>query len=105
MSEEFWNNSARREARRNHDNPEDYIYYRLVSHTLTSFVSREDSVLDIGGGPGRFSLNLAPLVKTVEHVDVSQSMFDLAAEEAQRRGIKNISLWTSRPTKSVLSRV
>src|SRR6266540_2198008 len=91
MSEEFWNNFARREAQRNHDNPEDYIYYRLVSHTLNSFVSREDVVLDIGGGPGRFSLDLAPLVKTVEHVDFSQAMLDLAAEEAQRRGIKNIS--------------
>ena len=91
MSEEFWSNFAKREAQRNHDNPEDYIYYRLVSHTLTSFVSHEDSVLDIGGGPGRFSLDLAPLVKTIEHVDFSQAMLDLAAEEAQRRGIKNIS--------------
>ena len=91
MSEEFWSNFAGREAQRNHDNPEDYIYYRLVSHTLTSFVSREDSVLDIGGGPGRFSLDLAPLVKSVEHVDFSQPMLDLAAEEAERRGINNIT--------------
>ena len=91
MSEEFWNNFARREAQRNHENPEDYVYYRLVSQTLAAFVSHDDSVLDIGGGPGRFSLALAPLVKTVEHVDFSQAMLDLAAEEAQRRGITNVA--------------
>jgi ubiquinone/menaquinone biosynthesis C-methylase UbiE len=91
MSEEFWSNFAGREAQRNNDNPEDYIYYRLVFLTLTSFLSRKDSVLDIGGGPGRFSLDIAPLVRIVEHVDFSQAMLDLAAEEAQKRGIKNIS--------------
>jgi ubiquinone/menaquinone biosynthesis C-methylase UbiE len=91
MSEEFWSNFAGREAQRNNDNPEDYIYYRLVFLALTSFLSRKDSVLDIGGGPGRFSLDIAPLVRIVEHVDFSQAMLDLAAEEAQRRGIKNIT--------------
>lgn len=91
MSEEFWTNFAGREAQRNNDNPEDYIYYRLVLPILTSFLSRKDSVLDIGGGPGRFSLDIAPLVRIVEHVDFSQAMLDLAAEEAQKRGIKNIS--------------
>ncbi len=91
MSQEYWNNYAPTEALRNCENPEDYIYYLLVSQTLTSFLSSVDSVLDVGGGPGRFSLDIAPHVKTVEHIDFSQKMLDLAVKKARKLVIKNIN--------------
>lgn len=38
----------------------------------------DDSVIDIGGGTGRFSLDLAERVRAVTHVDLSQNMLAIA---------------------------
>ena len=91
MSEAFWDAYAPREARRAEDNPEDFIYGRQVAAFLRSLASADDEVLDVGGGPGRFSLDLARLVRRVEHVDLSAAMLALAADAARRLGIDNIA--------------
>lgn len=91
MSEEYWNRVAPTEARRNQDSPEDRIYYHLVLRALRDFLTPADTVLDIGGGPGRFSHEIASLVRSVEHVDYSQAMLDLAIAEGAKRGLQNVT--------------
>jgi ubiquinone/menaquinone biosynthesis C-methylase UbiE len=91
VSSSHWNDVAPKEATRGRDNPEDQVYERLMLRHLKDFVGPEDAILDIGGGPGRFSLAIAPLVKTVEHVDFAPKMIEIAAEAALRRGIGNIT--------------
>ena len=91
MSEEFWNRFAPTEIRRNQDNPEDRIYFHLVLRALRDFLRPADTVLDIGGGPGRFSHEIAPLVRSVEHIDYAQAMLDLAIAEGAKRGLENVS--------------
>ena len=91
MSEEFWNRFAPTEVNRNQNNPEDRVYYHLILRALRDFLTDSDTVLDIGGGPGRFSHEIAPLVRSVEHVDFSQAMLDLAISEGTRRGLENVT--------------
>jgi SAM-dependent methyltransferase len=91
VSSSYWNDYAPKEATRGRDNPEDLVYEQLVLRLLEGFVTSDDVILDVGGGTGRFSLAIAPLVKTIEHVDFAPKMIEIAAEAAQRRGIKNIT--------------
>lgn len=92
MSQDFWNRFAPTEARRNRDNPEDYIYYLLVLRVLRRFLAEADAVLDIGSGTGRFGLEVAPLVRSLELLDYSEPMLELAAREAANRGVRNVTL-------------
>ena len=46
--------------------------------------------LDLGCGGGHVAFRLAPLVQLVVAYDPSQSMLDVVAQEAQRRGLCNM---------------
>lgn len=49
-------------------------------------------VLDVGSGPGRFTLALAPRVASVVAVDPSTRMLAILDAEARRRGLANVTL-------------
>lgn len=91
MSSSYWNDFAPKEATRGCDNPEDLVYERLLLRSLPDLLGPDDMVLDIGGGTGRFSLAVAPLVRRIEHVDLAPRMIEIAAAAAQRRGIDNVA--------------
>jgi ubiquinone/menaquinone biosynthesis C-methylase UbiE len=71
--------------------PELKIYFRQVLSILEAFIAASDRIIDVGGGPGRFSLAIAPQVASVEHVDFAKAMLDIARIESHRRGISNVS--------------
>ena len=67
----------------------------LDSSYRTDFVSRvqcaaEDTVIDIGCGPGTIGLALAPLVKQVYGLDYSQGMLDAMLQNATELQIENV---------------
>lgn len=49
------------------------------------------SLLDIGAGPGRFALALAPRVAEVVAVDASPVMLSILRRQARRAGLANVS--------------
>lgn len=51
----------------------------------------EDTVLDIGCGPGVLSVPLASRVRHVTALDASSAMLALAKQHAEEKGLKNIS--------------
>ena len=53
-------------------------------------VGRSTTVLDVGSGPGRFALALAPHVREVTAVDPSPAMLRILARQARSRGITNV---------------
>jgi SAM-dependent methyltransferase len=53
-------------------------------------VNRTSRVLDIGCGPGTYTLPLAEAVKEVVALDISMKMLELLSEEAKKRGLQNI---------------
>ena len=48
------------------------------------------AVLDVGSGPGRFALALAPRVAEVVALDPSPAMLAILRREARRRGLSNV---------------
>ena len=51
---------------------------------------RRTTVLDVGSGPGRFALAIAPRVAEVVAVDPSRAMLAILRREARRRGLTNV---------------
>lgn len=84
----YWDTRAKRFASRTTvvDATTDPFYRRLRRAT-----GRRSSVLDVGAGPGRFTLALAPHVAGVTAVDPSGAMVDICRREARRRGLANVS--------------
>lgn len=57
---------------------------------LRRSVGRRTTVLDVGAGPGRFALTLAPHVAEVTAVDPSSAMLRLLRRQARSAGITNV---------------
>src|SRR5881398_363565 len=51
-----------------------------------------DSVLDVGAGAGRYSLPIAPNAARLTAVEPSNAMREAFAQEAERRGITNVTI-------------
>lgn len=87
----FWDDRTEVEARRNDDEPEALIYFLIVRGVLDRYLRTDDTVLDIGGGPGRFSLAIAPRVSAVTHLDYSQRMLASARRRSESLGLRNLT--------------
>jgi len=61
-----------------------------------------ERVLDLGCGWGTFSFILAPQVKEVVGLDFSQRSVDICKEQAQKRGLTNVSFVQADATKTGL---
>lgn len=54
------------------------------------YLKTSDTVLELGCGTGRTTLELAGNVKNISAIDISAKMLEIAKEKADRRQIKNI---------------
>lgn len=83
----FWDSRARRfSARMSVEAAAADPFLRRVRRS----VGRRTTVLDVGSGPGRFTLALAPHVQEVTAVDPSPAMLRILARQARSRGITNV---------------
>jgi len=64
-------------------------------NALLRHVRPQDSVLDVGGGAGRFALPLALRCRRVTVVEPSQSMVEALTEAATEAGIANVDVVVS----------
>jgi len=76
---------------------EHYIRYRLPypGALFEDLLTRVDAVdaermFDLGCGPGRIALNLAPRFRDVWALDIEPEMVDVGRADAVRRGIRNV---------------
>lgn len=82
----FWDSRAKRfAARMSVGATTDPLYRRLRRAT-----GRRSTVVDVGAGPGRFALALAPHVASVTAVDPSAAMLDICRRGTRREGLDNI---------------
>jgi len=88
MGAAFWDSRAKRFASRMSvaTATTDPFYRRLRRAT-----GRRSAVLDVGAGPGRFTLALAPHVATVTAVDPSGRMLDICRRQARTTGLENVT--------------
>lgn len=82
----FWNAHVGREKRRDQD-PEKRVHTELVFREILPFVGEGVTVLDAGGGYGRYSLELARRGCKVVHLDLSPRMLEAAQKAAEREGL------------------
>ncbi|WP_219836937.1 bifunctional 2-polyprenyl-6-hydroxyphenol methylase/3-demethylubiquinol 3-O-methyltransferase UbiG [Paenibacillus sp. R14(2021)] len=59
------------------------VEYELTKRYITRYVQPNDKVLDLGGGPGKYSLYLSELGCQVTLADLSQNNVDFALRKAQ----------------------
>jgi SAM-dependent methyltransferase len=84
----FWDSRAKRFSSRMGVSTAtgDPLYRRLRKAT-----GRRSTVLDVGAGPGRFTLALAPHVAAVTAVDPSGRMLDICRRQARTLGLTNVT--------------
>ncbi len=80
-----WDKKASSFARRNINAP----FAQMIMQRLP--LQNSDTVLDVGSGPGTLSLPIAEKVSQVTAIDYSGKMLDILADQADKRGLTNIS--------------
>ena len=60
----------------------------ITMHYLQKYLPDRSSVLDVGGGPGRYSIALAKLGHTVDILDLSSECISLAKRKAEQANVR-----------------
>ena len=65
------------------------VEYSITLNAIEKFgCEKPANIIDIGGGPGRYAIELTKKGYTVDLIDISQELLDLAKKESERQGIK-----------------
>lgn len=89
---DFWDNAAEKYAK---SKISDLDGYHSTLTRTQNYLSKSDSVLEIGCGTGATALLLAPYVSHIVASDISPKMVSIGAKNAQAEGIKNINFVAS----------
>lgn len=65
----------------------------IHNYYLAKYIPRGSKVLEIGAGPGRFTIELAKLDCSIAVIDISQKQLDLNKEKVQEAGCEQHVLW------------
>jgi ubiquinone/menaquinone biosynthesis C-methylase UbiE len=68
-------------------NPYRKIEFMLTMHFLKKYLPKKGLVLDAGGGPGRYTIQLAKLNYDVVLLDIVPKMLETARKKARRAGV------------------
>ncbi|MDI3477268.1 MAG: hypothetical protein PWQ59_793 [Thermoanaerobacterium sp.] len=82
-AEEFNNSTLREESQKRLADVIDYLVSKGMLH-------KEAEVLDIGCGPGRYSMEFARRAKRVTGLDISPKMIQYAMENGKKAGLDNV---------------
>ena len=74
-------------------NPIGKIQFHIHNHYLQKYIKKGDRVLEIGPGPGRFTVELAKLGAKIGIADISERMLSLNKEKVQEAGFENAIEW------------
>jgi len=66
------------------------LEFELTMPIITSYLPQKVEILDLGGGPGRYTIELAKLGHTLHLADLSQRNVDTAKKKIAEFGIDNV---------------
>jgi ubiquinone/menaquinone biosynthesis C-methylase UbiE len=66
------------------------LEFELTMSIITSHLPRNADILDLGGGPGRYTIELARLGHSLHLADLSQSLLDVAKKKIAEFEIENV---------------
>jgi SAM-dependent methyltransferase len=84
----WYTSSARYEWRRLKQNPYHQIEFTTTMHFLQKYLPKHGVILDAGGGPGRYTIELAKQGYDIVLLDLVPEMLNLAKRRIRRAGIK-----------------
>ncbi len=82
---EYYNSNVETEWQRLEENPYEFI---INTHFMDKYIKPGDKVLDVGGGPGRYSLYFAKKGCDVTLVDLSDENIKFAIAKANEQNLK-----------------
>ncbi|MBM3241245.1 class I SAM-dependent methyltransferase [Candidatus Poribacteria bacterium] len=88
----FWNARVKSELEREEVNPKKQVHTDLLWREIKRYIGMKSglTILDAGGGFGRFSIPLAEAGHKVVHFDISPNMLAAARNRSRSSGIANI---------------
>jgi len=84
----YYDESAEREWERLVCDPYHMLEFIITMHFLEKYLPEEGSILDAGGGPGRYTIELAKKGYDVVLLDLSPKCLEIAAREIEKAGVK-----------------
>lgn len=72
------------------DAPEGRLEFDLSMPIITSHLPPKAEILDLGGGPGRYTIELAKSGHILHLADLSQTLLDEAKKKISEQGISNV---------------
>ena len=72
------------------DLPEGRLEFELTMPIIQNHLPPNAEVLDLGGGPGRYTIELAKLGHSLHLADLSQALLDTAKVKIDESGVKNV---------------
>lgn len=87
MIRDWFSKTARREWRRLVQDPYHQIEFIVTNHFLEKYLPRSGLVLDAGGGPGRYTIELAKHGYDMVLLDLVPEMLELAERRTRRMGV------------------
>jgi len=84
---EWYASNARVEWRRLQQDPYHQIEFIITMHFLEKYLPRRGTILDAGGGPGRYSIELAKRGYSIVLQDLVPEMLETAKKKMRRAGV------------------
>ena len=72
------------------DSPGGKLEFELTMSIIINHLPRSADILDLGGGPGRYTIELAKLGYSLHLADLSQSLLDVAKKKIDEFRIENV---------------
>lgn len=93
MIESHFENPDQDEWNRLDKTPIGKVQFHIHNHYLQKYIKKGDKVLEIGPGPGRFTIELAKLGTKIGIVDISENQLRLNKERIQEAGLEQSIEW------------
>lgn len=88
MVKEWFTKTARHEWRRLQRNRYHQIEFIVTMHFLTKYLPKDGLVLDAGGGPGRYTIELAKKGYNMVLLDITPELLKTAKRKIKRAGVQ-----------------
>lgn len=89
----YFNEYGEKEWLRFEHNVRGQVALYIHNHYLRKYIKKNDKVLDIGAGPGRFTIELAKLCAKVCVSDLSETQLSLNIKKVKEAGYEESVLW------------
>lgn len=91
--ESHFDDPTQEEWERLDKNPVGKVQFHISNHYLKKYIKKGDRILEIGPGPGRFTIELAKLGAKIAIVDISENQLRLNKEKVEEAGFDDSVEW------------